>query len=83
MSTKKKFKPASASNVDDVDNFISGGAAVNEIKRVGRPVEKTEPTKTFNCNLPESLFKALKMDSVEQDTTMTDIIIDLLKKKYN
>jgi len=83
MSNKKKFKPANVSNTNQVESFISGGASVKEIKKVGRPIVKNEPTKTFNCNLPESLFKSLKMDSVEQDTTMTDIIVDLLKNKYN
>lgn len=82
MSSKKKFKPANVSRVENVDSFISGGASVNETKKVGRPVEKTEPTKTFNCNLPESLFKSLKMDSVKKDTTMTEIIIELLQKRY-
>jgi len=81
---KKQFKPA-ASNVA-VEQFINSGAQVisqNKTRAVGRPTVKTEPTKKFNCDLPESLFKKLKLDSVESDTTMTNIVIGLLKKRYN
>jgi hypothetical protein len=83
---KRQFKPVAKVEDKEVDSFISGGAQVTQsapVRGVGRPVERTEPTKTFNCNLPESLFRKLKLDSVERDTTMTEIIIDMLKQRYN
>lgn len=81
---KKQFKPAVSDAA--IEQFVNSGAQVvnaTKNKPVGRPSVKTEPTKKFNCELPESLFKQLKLDSVERDTTMTNIIIDLLKKRYN
>ena len=81
---KKQFKPAASNSA--VEQFVNSGAQViksNTARQVGRPVIRTEATKKFNCELPENLFKKLKLDSVESDTTMTNIIIDLLKKRYN
>ncbi len=81
---KKQFKPAVSDAA--VEQFVNNGAQVikaEKPKQVGRPAVRTEATKKFNCELPESLFKKLKIDSVESDTTMTNIIIDLLKKRYN
>lgn len=79
---KKQFKPPVASNVDE---FIGGGAAtVTDVQRnkVGRPQRNSEPTKAFNCNLPVSVFKKLKLDAAVSDVTMTDIIVELLNDKY-
>lgn len=81
---KKQFKPATSDKA--VEDFINSGAqVVKPVKSnpVGRPVVRTESTKKFNCELPEALFKKLKLDAVEKDTTMTNIIIVLLKKRYN
>lgn len=81
---KKQFKAAVSDSV--VEQFVNSGAQVIKTpspKPVGRPVVRTEATKKFNCELPENLFKKLKIAAVEGDTTMTNIIIDLLKKRYN
>lgn len=81
---KKQFKPAVSDAA--VEKFVNSGAQVikeKAVKSVGRPIVRTEATKKFNCELPEVLFKQLKIDAVENDTTMTNIIIDLLKKRYN
>lgn len=80
---KKQFKPAKSKQVDD---FIGGGAVTperkTEVRRVGRPTVATEPTKKLNALLPESLFKTFKADCAINDTTMTDVIIKFLQKKY-
>lgn len=81
---KKQFKPAVSDAA--VEEFVNSGAQVinaKSSKQVGRPIVRTEVTKKFNCELPESLFKKLKLDAVESDTTMTNIIISLLNNRYN
>lgn len=68
---------------EEVDAFLSGGAADRESSDQGEGAEASSrkpPSGTvrFNANLPRELHRQLKTQSAEEGRSMTDIAADAI-----
>ena len=55
----------------------------NTKKHVEEAVSQLKDTKRLNINVPKNKYRALKIMAAEQDTTVTQLVIDAVSEKYS
>lgn len=51
-----------------------------ESRKAGRPKRHTEEMIRMNINLPKSFYKKIKQKALDEETTVTEIVIKALEK---
>lgn len=60
----------------------AGGEAIEKAKAVALEAATAEETMRLHVHVPKPLMKALKREAVERETSLTALVTELLRDRY-